>query len=120
MTTLLPPVDATRQLANGVDPNTSAHSIRRALSPRTVAVIGASRTPGTIGYELLHNLITYGFTGAVYPVNPRAQSICCVKAYPSIADVPDDEASPIGPAESIDAPTAVPAPSRVVVDDEST
>lgn len=53
-------------------------------------MIGASRTPGTIGYELLHNLITYGFTGAVYPVNPRAQSICCVKAYPSIGDVPDE------------------------------
>lgn len=38
----------------------------------------------------------------------------------ALDDVPDDEASPIGPAESIDAPTAVPAPSRVVVDDEST
>lgn len=89
MTTLLPPVDATRQIGESVDQNTSAHSIRRALSPRTVAVIGASRTPGTIGYELLHNLITYGFTGAVYPVNPRAPSVCCVKAYPSIAEVPD-------------------------------
>ena len=47
-------------------------SIRRILSPASIAVIGASRTPGTIGYELVHNLVRGGFTGAVLPVNPHA------------------------------------------------
>jgi acetyl coenzyme A synthetase (ADP forming)-like protein len=54
-----------------------------------VAVIGASRTPGTIGYETLHNLLLGGFTGAVYPVNPHADSIHSVRAYPSVSDLPE-------------------------------
>ena len=42
------------------------------LRPRSVAVIGASRKRGSIGAELFHNLLAAaGFTGAVYPVNPR-------------------------------------------------
>ncbi len=59
------------------------------LKPSSVAVIGASRTPGTIGYETLHNLLLGGFTGAVYPVNPHAASIHSVRAYPSVSDLPE-------------------------------
>jgi acyl-CoA synthetase (NDP forming) len=44
------------------------------LAPRSIAVIGASRREGTMGHQILHNLIAYGFTGAVYPVNPKASS----------------------------------------------
>ena len=47
-----------------------AHSLDSLLKPKTVAVIGASRTRGTIGAEIFHNLIANGFTGAVYPINP--------------------------------------------------
>ena len=43
--------------------------------PTAVAVIGASRRRGTVGGELLHNLLSAGFTGAVYPVNRRAPSV---------------------------------------------
>jgi RimJ/RimL family protein N-acetyltransferase len=50
-------------------------SIRRILNPTSIAVVGASRTPGTIGYELVHNLLRGGFTGAVLPVNPQARSV---------------------------------------------
>jgi acetyl coenzyme A synthetase (ADP forming)-like protein len=59
------------------------------LSPRSIAVVGASRTPDTIGHQIVANLIRYGFTGAVYPVNPRAASIHSVRAYPTVGDIPD-------------------------------
>jgi acyl-CoA synthetase (NDP forming) len=59
------------------------------LRPRSVAVIGASRRPDTIGHEVLANIIRYGFTGAVFPVNPNASSLHSIKAYPSIEAVPD-------------------------------
>ncbi len=57
--------------------------------PRSIAVVGASRSPSTIGYQLVANLIQYGYTGAVYPINPKAASIHSIKAYASIREVPD-------------------------------
>lgn len=66
-----------------------AHSLDSLLKPKTVAVIGASRTRGTIGAEIFHNLIANGFTGAVYPVNPGATSVQGVRAYPDLRAVPD-------------------------------
>lgn len=59
------------------------------LAPRSIAVIGASRTPGTMGHQILSNLIQQGFTGPVYPVNPVARSVGAVRAYPRIAAVPE-------------------------------
>ena len=56
--------------------------------PESVAVIGASRNKGTIGYQIVDNLISHGFSGVVYPVNPKAKSIHSIRAYPSITDVP--------------------------------
>ncbi len=64
-------------------------SIARLMSPRSIAVIGASRHRGSIGYELFRNLLTFGFEGPVYPVNPSASSVAGVRAYPSLLDVPD-------------------------------
>ena len=58
------------------------------LSPRSVAVIGASRRRGTVGGELFHNLLAGGFQGPVYPVNPSAAVVQSVLAYPTVADVP--------------------------------
>ncbi len=59
------------------------------LAPRTIAVIGASRRESNMGHQVLSNLIDYGFTGTVYPVNPHAPSIRSVHAYRSIGEVPD-------------------------------
>lgn len=71
----------------------STPSVTRSLDPvfrpRTVAVVGASRTPGAIGYQIVRNLIAGGFQGAVYPVNPSAHVVCSVPAYPSISDIPE-------------------------------
>jgi acetate---CoA ligase (ADP-forming) len=69
--------------------DTNIASLDPVFRPQTIAVIGASRTPGTVGYEIVHNLLAEGFTGAMYPVNPKATSVHSVPAYRSIADVPD-------------------------------
>jgi acetyl coenzyme A synthetase (ADP forming)-like protein len=58
------------------------------LRPGSVAVVGASRRRGTIGGELFHNLLSYGFTGAVLPINPTASSVQGVVAYPTIEHAP--------------------------------
>ncbi len=58
------------------------------LAPRSVAVIGASRSRGTIGGEVFHNLVTTGFEGPVYPVNPGAQVVQFVVAYRTVGDIP--------------------------------
>jgi acyl-CoA synthetase (NDP forming)/RimJ/RimL family protein N-acetyltransferase len=68
----------------------AAASVARLLRPRTIAVVGASRRPGTVGNVLLRNLVTSGFTGPVYPVNPSARSVGAVRAYPSVVDIPDE------------------------------
>jgi acetyltransferase len=58
--------------------------------PRSIAVIGASRKPNTIGYQILENLVRHGYAGAVYPVNPTAASVHSIRAYPSVEEVPDE------------------------------
>lgn len=71
--------------------------------PRSIAVIGASRRPGTIGYQILDNLLKNHFAGPVYPVNPHADSIHSVRAYASIEAVPErvDLAVVVVPKEGV-------------------
>jgi acetyl coenzyme A synthetase (ADP forming)-like protein len=57
------------------------------LRPRSVAVVGASRQPNTIGWQIVDNLLRYEFQGAVYPVNPRAEFIHSIPAFPTVAAV---------------------------------
>ena len=65
------------------------HTLDAILKPRSIAVIGASRMSNTIGHQIFANLLRYGFTGAVYPVNPNATSIQSVRAYPSVGALPE-------------------------------
>jgi len=65
-------------------------SLRSILYPRSVAVIGASREPGAIGQLVFQSIMQNVFSGVVYPVNPNADVIMSVKAYPSVLDVPGD------------------------------
>jgi acetyltransferase len=71
--------------------SSAAH--RRSLDPlfrpRSVAVIGASGTPGRIGNTLMRNLLRNPFGGTVYPVNPKSRSVQGVFAYPNLAAVPE-------------------------------
>ena len=63
-------------------------SLRYLLSPHSVAVIGASRKPNTIGQLLFQCIMQNGFSGIVYPVNPNAEAVMAVKTYPSVLDIP--------------------------------
>ncbi len=57
--------------------------------PKSVAVIGASAKELSIGNRVIRNLVDFGFKGAIYPINPKAEEIRGLKAYPSIMDCPD-------------------------------
>ncbi len=59
------------------------------FEPKSVAVIGATDKEGSVGRTILWNLISSPFGGTVYPVNPKRHSVLGVKAYPSVAAVPD-------------------------------
>jgi 3-hydroxypropionyl-CoA synthetase (ADP-forming) len=56
---------------------------------RSVAVVGASATPGRIGNAVLDSLLNYDYTGRVYPINPTRDEVLGAKAYPTLADVPE-------------------------------
>jgi acetyltransferase len=58
------------------------------FKPTSVAVIGASTKPGKVGHDIFVNILKGGFQGTLFPVNPRAENVACVKCYPSIKDVP--------------------------------
>jgi acetyl coenzyme A synthetase (ADP forming)-like protein len=60
------------------------------LNPSSVAVIGASSNPDKIGYKILKNIIDAGFSGAIYPINPRGGEILGLEAYTSVIDVPGE------------------------------
>lgn len=60
------------------------------FSPKSLAVVGASTTPGKVGHDIFVNILNGKYTGTLYPVNPKARSVACVKAYPTLTDIPDD------------------------------
>jgi len=67
---------------------TPLQSLDSLFRPAAVAVVGASRRPGTIGYQIVDNLLRHGFTGVVYPVNPTARAVHSIAAFPSLLDIP--------------------------------
>ncbi|MGD2122430.1 MAG: acetate--CoA ligase family protein [Gemmatimonadota bacterium] len=71
--------------------------------PDSVAVIGASRNPGTIGYQIVDNLVRHRYQGVVYPVNPHARAIHSIPAFPSVSAIPGqvDMAVVVVPKESV-------------------
>ena len=60
------------------------------FNPRSVAIIGASRTPGKVGHVLTRNVLESGYPGDIIPINPNAEEILGLKAYPSVLDVPGE------------------------------
>ena len=57
--------------------------------PQSIAVLGASQTPGKVGHDIFANILRGGYRGTLHPVNPTAASILCVKAYRTVLDIPD-------------------------------
>ena len=64
-------------------------AVQHVLQPGSVAMVGASRRPGSIGAAVMANLVASGFTGAIYPINPHAATIEGLPAYASLRDVPE-------------------------------
>ncbi len=75
------------------------------LNPASVAVIGASSDPGKLGHSVLQNVITQGYRGAIYPVNPKGGEILGKKTYPAVADIPEspEMAVVVTPAATVNA-----------------
>jgi len=64
-------------------------NLKTLFNPQTIAVIGATNKKGQVGHDLMRNLLSSGYDGIVYPINPSRRSILGVKAYPSVSDIPD-------------------------------
>jgi acyl-CoA synthetase (NDP forming)/GNAT superfamily N-acetyltransferase len=84
-----PVLDGYLDTVAGRESRADVASLRYLLQPRSVAVIGASRRPGTVGRAVLHNLVAGGFAGTVYAVNPRARHMEGVPCIASVEDLPE-------------------------------
>ncbi len=60
------------------------------FKPKSVAIIGASNNPLSIGHIVITNLVDHNFKGPIYPINPKSKFIKSFRAYPSVTDVPDE------------------------------
>ena len=99
------PSEALLSVRNSRERAAEARSVRNVLSPRSVAVIGASTDNSKVGNAVLANLLAGNFTGPVYPVNADHRSVRGVRAYATVHDIPDpvDLAIAAVPADAIDA-----------------
>src|SRR5512146_646082 len=79
------------------------HPLEPLFMPKTVAVVGATERPGSIGRKVLWALLSSPFGGTVFPVNPQKAAVMGIKAYPSVAAVPDqvDLAVIVTPAATV-------------------
>ena len=66
----------------------STRNLDKIFKPERVAVIGASDNPSSVGYNVLHNMIGTGYKGAVYPINPKRDSVQSIPAFPDLASLP--------------------------------
>ncbi len=83
--------------------NVMTKNIEFIMNPRSIAVVGATNRPGSVGLAVFRNILSVGFEGVLYPVNPKAKFVQSVKAYPKLTDIPDevDLAVIIVPAEIV-------------------
>ena len=84
------PLDETEEFLDSVErreQRADSRAVARLLLPRTIAVVGASDTPGSVGQALWRH-VTGGATGSVFPVNPRHDTVGGRAAYPTLRDVP--------------------------------
>lgn len=84
-------------------PTYRRHPLDAIFAPKNVAVIGATERAGTVGRTLLWNLISHPFGGSVFPINPKRSNVLGIRAYPTIADTPEqvDLAVIVTPARTV-------------------
>ena len=63
--------------------------IKKLFEPESVAVIGASSNPSKIGHKILNNIVSSGYKGQIYPINPHGGELLGLPVYESVKDVPD-------------------------------
>src|ERR1017187_7693663 len=87
----------TQTLQDTVEPSKQSAALVRngsrlepVFRPNSVAVIGASNRAGTVGHDLFRNILLSGYSGTLYPVNPKAASIAGVHAYTNVGEIPDN------------------------------
>ncbi len=64
--------------------------LQHLFEPRSVAIVGASARPGKVGHDILNNMLSSGYQGRIYPINPHSAEILGRKCYPSLLDIPDE------------------------------
>lgn len=74
--------------STGPSPSVTGTSLECLFRPRSVALVGASSDPAKIGGRPLHFLVKHGFSGEIWPVNPRAAEIGGIRCYPDIESLP--------------------------------
>lgn len=84
------PTEHSLEVMSSREHRAEARSVERLLRPRSIVVVGASRTYATVGQTLLRHVVDSGFTGPVYAVNPGADKVAGVPAYARVADVPGE------------------------------
>ena len=91
----MPPTDSETGSARPVKPGSNIlryeqwQPLDAIFAPRSVAVVGATEKPGSVGRTILWNLISSPFGGTVFPVNPRRSNVLGIRAYPTVADIPE-------------------------------
>lgn len=78
-----------RQEKNSNTSDRNTRPLDSIFCPQSIAIIGASRVPGSVGQSLLANVIDSRFQGIVYPVNPKAKGVLGIKCYARVMDIPD-------------------------------
>jgi acyl-CoA synthetase (NDP forming)/RimJ/RimL family protein N-acetyltransferase len=84
------PTEESDEVRESREHRSEARSVQALLNPRSVAVVGASRDPDSIGHRLLENIVSGGFTGAVHAVNPEAWEVRGVQSHTRVSEIPDE------------------------------
>ncbi|MGX1772771.1 bifunctional acetate--CoA ligase family protein/GNAT family N-acetyltransferase [Nocardia brasiliensis] len=84
------PTEALLSVRDSRERASEARSVGNLLTPRSVAVIGATPSAGRVGGAVLHNLLSGVFQGPVFPVNPNRRSVRGVRAYATVREIPDE------------------------------
>jgi acyl-CoA synthetase (NDP forming)/RimJ/RimL family protein N-acetyltransferase len=84
------PTDQSKAVRMAREHRAESVSVRRLLSPRSVAVVGAGRNDSSVGHLMLADILAGGFTGAVYAVNPAAHEVQGIPCYAKVSDIPGE------------------------------
>ena len=83
------PTEKSRAVMEAREHRAEARSVADLLAPSSIAVIGASREWGSVGYQLMEHIVEGGFTGTVYAVNPEAFELAGMVSYGKISEIPE-------------------------------